>query len=194
MSEPFVLELGAETHEFPVFTVPEYAALQGRIAASLKKQNRLIADEAGFGSQMDRARFLKEADPRSIGVVETDNFLNDDREARTILKQSLGKAGKTPDESEAIIAKLAVIERATLAKHVAGLIDLSPVPEKDREASELMRGAVRRHFPGIDVDKLTVGEFYNLISQLAPPEPAETVDGWFKKNSVAGTEKALVAA
>lgn len=192
MSEPFELELAeGEKHPFPGLTVPEYAALQARVAAAAKKENRLLADESGF-TPMDRARFLRESDPRSIGVYEVETYLNDDRNARAVLRQSLAKAGKTADEAESIVAKITVVERCLLAKHVSGLVNLSPVPEEDRIANDRMRAAILKHFPGANVETMTVGEFFNLISLLAPPPDDATPEGWFKANTVAGSEKKLI--
>ncbi len=185
---PFVYEDGKDKYEFPSFTIAEYAALQGKIAGEARKQNRMIADEVGFG-QMERAKFLKEADPKAVSPGDVEVFLNDDREARGVLRAALNKAGRKTEEAESIIEKLSVYDRNFVAKHVAGIVNLSPVPEEERKATEKMAALVRRHYPGVEVDKLTIGEFYALVEQLVPPEAPETPESWFEKNTVAGSTR-----
>lgn len=190
----FSFEFGDGTAaSFPQFTVKEYEALQARVAATQKKQNRLLIQEQNL-SPADAVRLLKEIDPKSIGPYEIEVFVNDDREARKVLAQSQAKAGVGPEEAEKNIARISVIERATLAKHVVGLMNLSVVPEEDRAANDRMKAVVRMKF-GVDADNLKVGEFYNLIAQLVPPEDENpSPAAWFEKNTVAGSARERVVA
>ncbi len=181
------------TTEFPCFTMDEYANLQGRVLKQIKDQNRQLAIEIQFLSEIERGKFLRESDPRSVSVLEVENYINDDRNARNILKFSLTKAGKQPDEADIILAEMNVMERCAVAKHVAGLIDLQPIPEEDRKATWRMEALIRKNFPGVDPGELTVGQFYALIEELVPQGEGDAVKGWFIANTKSGTTKEQVA-
>lgn len=183
-----------ETIEFPCFTIPEYENLQGKVAQHFKAQHRAIADESAFPNQRERANFLRDSDPRSISPVEVEVFLNDDREARRVLSYSLVKSGKQPADAGVILSRMTVSERCLIARHVAGLIDLAPIPEADRKASATMHALIRKNYPGLDPADLTVGQFYELIEQLVPPDDKPmTPDAWFAAHTQGGTAKQLVA-
>jgi hypothetical protein len=190
----FVLELAESKHTFQSYTVKEYEGLQKRVAEELRKQNRSIAVEIGL-EQMDRAKFFKENDPRSISVGEVEQYVSDDRKARSILSQALIQKGATSEDADKVISGMTVVDRVVIAKHVVGLIDLNPLPEEDRKASDLMKTLIRSKCPGLDVEALTVGEFYRVVAQLVPPED-ESIDPktWFEKNSTAGSIKQMKIA
>ncbi len=192
MSKPFVLELDDLKIEFPVHKVKEYEALQEQVALSIRNQNRMLADELSFGP-MERARFLKDSDLRSISVSEVETFLADDRNARRVLRSSLAKTGKNPADAEAALEKIDVSTRYVLARHVAGVINLDVTPEEDRKLSEKAKAIIRAKFPGTDPDELMVKDFYALLEQLAPPAKSGP-EGWFEANTVAGTSKPLAIA
>ncbi len=195
-SKSFEWKTEKETVELPCFTMDEYANLQARALKQIREQNRQLAAEIGFTSDQERAKFIRESDPRSVSVLEVEHYLNDDRNARSVLKYSLAtKGGKQPDEADAIIAEMNVMERCAIAKHVAGLIDLQPVPEEDRKATERMEAMIRRNYSGVlDPGSLTVGKFYYLIEQLILERgDGDKVGNWFSENTKSGTEKQLVA-
>ncbi len=193
-SKSFEWTYESTTVELPCFTMDEYANLQAKAAKWIKQQNRTLAAEIGFLNDHDRAKFIRDSDPKSISPLEVEHYVNDDRHARDILKFSLTKAGKQPEEADTIIATMNVMERCAIAKHVAGLIDLQPIPEEDRKASERMEALIRRNYSGVEPGQLTVGKFYYLIEQLILERgEGDRVRSWFNENTVGGTSKELVA-
>jgi hypothetical protein len=189
----FVFEFGdGSSTSFPQFTVKEYEALQTRCAAVFKKQNRLLVAEQAL-TPLEAVRVLKEIDPKTIGPFEVEVFVSDDREARKVLLQSQAKSGVAPDAAEANVAKISVVERAMLAKHVVGLINLSPLPEESRQASARMK-AIALTKGADNVENMTIGSFYDLMNELVPPPDDSTPQGWFEANTDPKSVKSIISA
>ncbi len=192
MSDLIYETTGGEKYEFPQVTLAEYHNLLGRIAETVRKINRDVANEVGM-NPVQRAGFLADRDPKSVSAGDVDIYLADSRNACEVLRAALAKKGKTPEESEKIVAGLPVQERDAIARHVAGLINLSPVPLENRKADAKMAALVAKHYPGVDLNTLTYGQFYDLLNALIPEQPVSPQD-WFNRNVVSGTVKPLETA
>lgn len=123
---PFVYESNGEKISFPLFSAQEYEALVNTCRASFRARNRQLADENGLIGA-ERAKFLADTDPVTIGAPQVELFVSDDKEARKVLAQALAKSGLPAADADAAIGKLTPHDRTWVARVVAGLIVLKPV-------------------------------------------------------------------
>lgn len=123
-TETYTYKVGDQFVDFSCFDAGQYQGVISRIRAAARERARSKAEEIPL-VRSERAQFLLDNEPDSIGVPQIWRYCDDDEGSRSILVGSLLAAGRKDEEAKELVLKIPPADRAEIAKHILGLVKLA---------------------------------------------------------------------